>query len=450
LNSLTDQQLLRDYAERRSEVAFSELVRRHVDLIYSAALRMVCDSHLAEDVMQGTFVALARSAPQLTERAVLSGWLHRTAQNIAAQTVRTDVRRRAREQEAAAMNELLAEETDATWTDIAPHLDAALGEMSEPDRDALLLRYFERKSAREMAGLLGLTDEAAQKRVSRAVERLRELLSKRGVTAGAGGLVILISTNAVQAAPVGISAALAASALASSAAVNSTLIQSMLIAMKLKSILILTVILVGVLLLGGGAGWYWLRHRERASNHADSTLQAGLDRFMAAVRAGDTNRLMQCVNWRVSAEVPPAAAQMVRAPLLNNLIKVEPDRANLRVVSQTEEHCALPARMAIGSPRLTSTAARRAVTVARCSWTRRNSHHNFNLGQRNLSVPLTVEHFHSSRLPASATGCRCRNGTGAAAFVWKEISRRILPGWTRCRHLLPKNLFRFQTSVAIH
>jgi len=92
VNNLTDQQLLRDYANQRSEAAFTELVRRHVNLVYSAALRMVCDSHLAEDVTQAVFAALARSAKQLTERPVLSGWLHRTAQNIAAQTVRTDVR----------------------------------------------------------------------------------------------------------------------------------------------------------------------------------------------------------------------------------------------------------------------------------------------------------------------------------------------------------------------
>ena len=113
MNGLSDHQLLRDYTGRRSETAFAELVRRHVDLVYSAALRMVCDAHLAEDVTQSVFAALAQNAPQLTDRPVLSGWLHRTAQNIAAQTVRTDVRRRAREQEAAAMNELLAPEPDA-------------------------------------------------------------------------------------------------------------------------------------------------------------------------------------------------------------------------------------------------------------------------------------------------------------------------------------------------
>ena len=201
MNSLNDEELLRQYADRRSETAFAELVRRHVDLIYSAALRMVCDSHLAQDVTQSVFIALAKNASQLTSRPVLSGWLHRTAQNIASQTVRTDVRRRVREQEAAVMNELLATAPDHDWKQIAPQLDDALGDLSEPDRDALLLRYFEKKSAHEMAQRLGISDEAAQKRVNRAVERLRELFSKRGLTVGAGGLVVVISANAVQAAP---------------------------------------------------------------------------------------------------------------------------------------------------------------------------------------------------------------------------------------------------------
>ena len=212
MNGLSDQQLLRDYTGTRSEAAFAELVRRHVDLVYSAAMRMVRDAHLAEDVTQGAFVALARSAGQLTDRPTLSGWLHRTAQNIASKAVRTDVRRRVREQEAAAMNELLATESDAPWEQIAPHLDAALGELSEPDRDAVLLRYFEGKSACEMAQTLGVSDEAAQKRVSRAVERLREFLGKRGVTAGASGLAVVISANAVQAAPVGLAATISTSA----------------------------------------------------------------------------------------------------------------------------------------------------------------------------------------------------------------------------------------------
>ena len=226
MNGLTDEQLLRDYTERRSEAAFAELVRRHVDFVYSAALRMVRDAHLAEDVTQGVFMALAQNARQLVDRSVLSGWLHRTAQNLAANAVRSDVRRRAHEQEAAAMNELLSDETEAVWERIAPHLDAALGELSEADRDALLLRYFECKSAREMAQTLGVSDEAAQKRVSRAVERLREFFAKRGVTVGASGLVVVMSANAVQAAPVGLAVTIStgAAVLAGDAVSTSTAI----------------------------------------------------------------------------------------------------------------------------------------------------------------------------------------------------------------------------------
>lgn len=211
----TDSQLLRAYAASRCEAAFGELVRRHVDLVHSAALRMVGEPHLAEDVAQGVFIALARNANQLAERAVLAGWLHRTAQNIAAQTIRSAARRRHREQEAATMNDLLAEngaEAPPAWSEIAPHLDDALGELSEADRDAILLRYFQKKSAADMAQVLGISDEAAQKRVSRAVERLRQFLGARGVTAGASGLAALISTNAVQGAPAGLALSISAAA----------------------------------------------------------------------------------------------------------------------------------------------------------------------------------------------------------------------------------------------
>src|SRR5207249_3908561 len=112
-----------DYAGRRSEAAFAELVRRHVDFVYSAALRMVRDAQHAEDVTQSVFVALAQNARQLTNHAVLSGWLHRTTQNLAANAIRADVRRRAREQEAAAM--MLSAEPETVWENIAPHLDEA-------------------------------------------------------------------------------------------------------------------------------------------------------------------------------------------------------------------------------------------------------------------------------------------------------------------------------------
>src|SRR5207245_5159356 len=241
-------QLLRDYTGRRSEAAFAELVRRYIDFVYSAALRMVRDAQHAEDVTQSVFVALAQNARQLTGHAVLSGWLHRTTQNLAANAVRADVRRRAREQEAAAMNELLSAEPETVWEQIAPQLDEALGELGEGDRDALLLRYFERKSAREIAQTLGTSEDAAQKRVSRAVERLREFFAKRGITVGASGLVVVITANGVQAAPVGLAATISSAALVGVATAGGALtILKLMTATKLKLSVASAVIIAVVL-----------------------------------------------------------------------------------------------------------------------------------------------------------------------------------------------------------
>jgi RNA polymerase sigma factor (sigma-70 family) len=267
VNSLNDQDLLCDYAAHRSEAAFAELVRRHIDIVYSAALRMVRDAHLAEDVTQGVFVALARGAAQLTERSVLSGWLHRTAQNLAANVVRSDVRRRAREQEAAAMNELLAAEPEAAWERVAAHLDAALGELSEEERDALMLRYFQGKSAREIAAILGTSDVAAQKRVSRAVERLREIFARQGVTVGASGLVILLSAHAVQAAPAGLAAAIAA-AIPPAATLTTAVTVTKAIAMTTLQKTAITVTIAAAL----GAGIYEV-HQAAAMRDEVQTLR---------------------------------------------------------------------------------------------------------------------------------------------------------------------------------
>ena len=170
MHELTDQQLLRDYAEHRSETAFTELARRHIDLVHSAAFRLTGATHSAQDVTQAVFVALAQNATRLAHHPVLSGWLHTTTRNLAAKNVRASARRQVHEQEAAAMNELLTTAPDASWEEIAPHLDVALGDLSEPDRDAVLLRYFEKKSAAEIATRFGTTAAAAQKRVNRAVE----------------------------------------------------------------------------------------------------------------------------------------------------------------------------------------------------------------------------------------------------------------------------------------
>lgn len=221
MNDSTDQQLLREYAEHHSEAAFAELVRRHVDLVHSATRRMAGDAQ-AEDVTQAVFLALAQNAGRLSRHPVLSGWLHTTARHLAAKTVRTAARRQLREQEAAAMNQI--DENEPPWNEVAPYLDAALGELNDAERDAILLRYFEKKSAPEIAALIGISAAAAQKRVDRAVERLRESFSRRGVTIGAGGLTLILGAHAVQAVPSGFAATISTGALAGSAASTSTLI----------------------------------------------------------------------------------------------------------------------------------------------------------------------------------------------------------------------------------
>ena len=139
MNPVTDQQLLRDYTGRRSEAAFAKLVQRHVDHVYSAALRMVHDAHLAEDVTQSVFVALAQNARQLADHPELSGWLHRTALNLAVKTVRSDARRSTHEQEAA-MDGLLATEPDTVREQIAPYL-------KQPLEPVLVQKYLSRLPA---------------------------------------------------------------------------------------------------------------------------------------------------------------------------------------------------------------------------------------------------------------------------------------------------------------
>src|ERR1044071_9858556 len=177
----TDQALIRAYAISRCERSFSELVHRHIDLVHSTALRIVRDVSLTEDVTQRVFLALARHSVKLQERISLTGWLHETARNVAINTVRSEERRRLREQEAASMNDPGSTDTDTLWQHLAPHLDEALAQLNATERDVILWRYFERRTAEQIGGRLGLTAETAQKRVARALDRLRGILANRGL-----------------------------------------------------------------------------------------------------------------------------------------------------------------------------------------------------------------------------------------------------------------------------
>ena len=207
----SDEDLLHEYASNGSNSAFSELVRRHLNLVYSAARRQVNSAALAEDIAQSVFFDLSKNAAKLKAGQPVIAWLHLVTRRTAIDAIRQESRRQLREQtasEIAAMKSI-----HSPWEQVAPLLDEALASLNETDRHALLQRYFANKSLREVGEILGTSEDGAQKRVSRALERLRTIFTRRGIAATAAGLATDLSANVVVSAPAGLGAVISASAL---------------------------------------------------------------------------------------------------------------------------------------------------------------------------------------------------------------------------------------------
>jgi RNA polymerase sigma factor (sigma-70 family) len=216
-----DMALVRAFAVERSEPAFAALVERHVSLVHSAALRQTGDPDLAGEITQAVFLILARKAPSLGSTTILSAWLHRTTGYAAADAVKARRRRQAREQEAYMQSTLNQPEADP-WAQLAPLLDDALAELGETDRAALVLRYFENKTAREIAAALQLEEAAAQKRVARALDKLRARFARRGVTLAATVIAGAVAANSVAAAPAGLTVTVTGAVMKGAAVAAST------------------------------------------------------------------------------------------------------------------------------------------------------------------------------------------------------------------------------------
>ncbi len=261
-----DATLLRRYATTRDEPAFAELVKRHVDGVYSVALRRAgYDAHLAEDIVQQVFVALAREAQHLSGHPVLTGWLYTTTRYIAASAVRSERRRKHREQEAHAMQETDAPDpAPVDWRQIGPVLDDALDTLAEPDRIAVLLRFTDRRSYAEIGTVLGIAEEAARKRVDRAVDKLRVALGRRGVVSTASVLAGVLTESAVVAAPAKLAASVTGAVLSGGAAVAAGAITFMTVT-KLQVGFVAAALVLGT----GGLVW-----QQQQINHLHAASEA--------------------------------------------------------------------------------------------------------------------------------------------------------------------------------
>jgi len=155
-----DMDLVREYARDHTEAAFTELVQRHINLVYSVAFRFTGNDSDAQDVTQAVFILLARKAASLRERTLLPGWLYETTRFVAARFIRTRARRQAREQEAYMQSQTNDGDTE-NWEKLAPHLETAMSQLAESDRALLLLRFYQNKTSVEAAKLLGIREDAA-------------------------------------------------------------------------------------------------------------------------------------------------------------------------------------------------------------------------------------------------------------------------------------------------
>ena len=263
-----DRELVTAYAARGSETAFRALVTRHVHLVYATALRQVGDAGLAEEITQNVFIALARKAPRLAGIETLAGWLHRTAVLEAKARIRAELRRKRREQTAVEIT-LLQRDGASPLDALVPLLDEGLLDLGDGDRLALVLRFLEERSLRDVGAALGVDEDAARKRVSRALDRLAGFFRQRGfaVPTGAGCVALLASTT--QAAP----AVLAASAANAGLAAGGATSGFNLVLFKLMALTKTQTTVLCAIVATAPLAWQWHANARVARQVDDATAQ---------------------------------------------------------------------------------------------------------------------------------------------------------------------------------
>jgi RNA polymerase sigma factor (sigma-70 family) len=305
-----DSELLRRFARTNSEDAFAELVKRHVNLVYSVALRQVGgDAHLAQDVAQTVFTDIARKASSLSHRESLTGWFYTSAHFAAAKIARMENRRRDREEKY--MREPIHETApEPDWQKLRPVLDDAMHELKEIDREAILLRYFENRQFAEVGSKLGLNENTARMRVERALEKLRAIFIKRGITTAAA-LASVISANAVQIAPVSLVTTLTTASIATAGTGTFTLLKIMTMA-KLK-------LGISALVVAGAATALVVQHQTEEKLRAEN---GSLAQQIAQIQTDNRNYSNQLANVRLANVGDSKTGQTASADQSNELLKL--------------------------------------------------------------------------------------------------------------------------------
>jgi RNA polymerase sigma factor (sigma-70 family) len=277
-NDSPDSILVSAFTDEASEDAFRALVARHANLVYATALRQTGDPATAEDITQNVFVILARKAPRLRGCETLTGWLHRTAVFESKSKIRAELRRRRRE--ITAFENLLARhEGDSPLETLVPWVDEALLSLREHDRLALVARFFEKRSLKEIGATLGIDENTAGKRVSRALEKLSHFFQKKGFTISTGAAAAMLGTAGAEAAPAGLAISLVPSALSAAAPLSGNLFVATLTSASPFQFTALCVFLVA-----GPAVWQWRAEARNAEEQSRLRYElAALEKNAAAI-----------------------------------------------------------------------------------------------------------------------------------------------------------------------
>ncbi|MBN8248587.1 MAG: sigma-70 family RNA polymerase sigma factor [Verrucomicrobia bacterium] len=275
-----DCELVGAYAREGSEAAFRALVARHVNLVFGAALRQTGDAGVSEEVTQNVFVALARKAPRLASHETLAGWLHRTAILESKARLRAELRRQRREHVAAALDEQRREGRSPV-EDLVPLLDEGMLRLKESDREALILRFLEERSLREVGEALGIAEDSARKRVDRALERLGDWFRSQGFAIPTGAATVLVQASAASAAPAGLAMAAASAGLG--AAGHGGL--AALLGLSVLQVANLQTAGLCALLVAMPLGWRWTQHRHLEAS-AQGRSRKGQDNYWIGGESG--------------------------------------------------------------------------------------------------------------------------------------------------------------------